>query len=89
MDGVFGVDCLSNFAVSLVVALLQRKLSRWYAVTNIFVRDGITIRIKKKDAPFHLLIKLTQKVLKIFFRGSDFEDFQIIFHSRPIPDLYL
>ena len=42
MDGVFGVDCLSHFAVSLVVALLQRKLSRWYAhVTNIFVRDGI------------------------------------------------
>ena len=49
----------------------------------------ITTRIKKKDAPFHLLIKLTQKVLKKFSRGSDFEDFQIIFHSRPIPDLYL
>ena len=48
-----------------------------------------TTWIQKKDAPFHLLIKLTQKVLKNFSRGSDFEDFQIIFHSRPIPDLYL
>ena len=43
----------------------------------------------KKRRTFLFADKTDLKVSKNFYRESDFEDFQIIFHSRPIPDLYL
>ena len=48
-----------------------------------------TTRIKKKDAPGHLLIDQTKKIVQNFFHWKYFEDFQIFFQSRPIPGLYL
>ena len=51
--------------------------------------DGkITTRIKK-DASIYLLIKKIQKTIQTIFTRVIFEDFQKIFHSRPIPGLYL
>jgi len=62
-------------------------------------RNGTYYMNLKKNAPLHLLIKLTQKMLKNFFRVSDLADFQInkfqilkifkLTNFRPIPDLYL
>ena len=34
------------------------------------------------------LMKETQKMIWTFTRRSDFEEFQKIFHSKPVPDLY-
>ena len=44
---------------------------------------------KKKDAPFFLLIKQIQKMMKTLLNRNIFEDFQKIFQSRQISGLYL
>ena len=43
----------------------------------------------KKRSTFLFANKTDLKSVKKFMKESDFEDFQIIFHFRPIPELYL
>ena len=44
---------------------------------------------KKKDAPIYQLIKHFEEIILAIFKTNILKDFQKIFHSKPIPGLYL
>ena len=62
----------------IVILWIKWEVCAWYHAYQ-----------KKKDAPGHLLIEQTKKIVQKCFHWGYFEDFQIFFQSRPVPGLYL